>query len=135
MCKTAHGLNFKVYMKELLTIIRRYGKQIRECTNEPRFIYGEIYGDIVFGALLSAVSDEEKRRILTDMAFEEYRAEEKAMCAALVRWDAAKNAERIAGEKGIAEAVFELFPMEKTNGLFEKINGIAARFQDEINGI
>ena len=124
MCKTAHGLNFNVCMKELLRIIRRYGKQIRECTNDPRFIYGDIYGDIVFGALLSAVSDEEKRR-----------AEEKAMCAALVRWDAAKNAEHIAGEKGIAEAVFDLFPMEKTNGLFEKINGIAARFQDEINGI
>lgn len=89
--------------EELYRIIMHHSKLIRESMGDSKFVHGEIYADMVFGALLSAV-DAESRGQIVDIAFAKYR-KSAAMCVSLERESLAAEAMQTACEKGITEAV------------------------------
>ena len=89
--------------EELYRILMRHSKIIRESLGDSKFVYGEIYADMVFGALLSAV-DAASRGDIVDIAFEKYR-KSAAMCISLERESLAAEAMRTACENGIGEAM------------------------------
>ncbi len=89
--------------EDIYRTIVRHSKTIRASLGDSRFIYGEIYEDLVFGALLSAV-DVNLRGQIADLAFEKYRSS-AAMCISLERESLAAEAMNTACEKGISEAV------------------------------
>lgn len=90
--------------RELYNIMIRHSKAVRESLGDSKYIHGEIYADAVFGALLSAVSDNELKREIVDIAFEKYR-ESDAMCVSLQRENIAADAMNAAMDKGISEAI------------------------------
>ena len=98
------GVIFVGSARELYNIIIRYSKTVRESLNDSKYIHGEIYADAVFGALLSAVSDNELKREIVDIAIEKYR-ESDAMCVSLQRENIAADAMNTAIQHGIAEAI------------------------------
>ena len=94
------------YMKraeEIYRIIMHHSALIRESLGDSKFVHGEIYADMVFGALLSA-ADADIRKDIADIAFEKYRSS-AAMCVSLERESLAAEAMNTACEKGISEAV------------------------------
>ena len=89
--------------EEIYRTIVCHSVLMRESLGDSKYIYGEIYEDLVFGALLSAV-DAELRAQIADIAFEKYRSK-AAMCVSLERESLAVEAMNTACEKGIAEAL------------------------------
>ena len=81
-----------------------YSKVIREKMGEAKYVHGEIYADAVFGALLSAISDNELKMQIVDFAFEKYR-KKAAMCVSLEREGIACDAMNTAIENGIGAAI------------------------------
>ena len=90
--------------KELYYIINYHSKKIRESLGEAKYVHGEIYADTVFGALLSAVEDNEMRIEIVNLAFEKYR-QKAAMCVSLERESVAADAMQCAVENGINKAI------------------------------
>ena len=90
--------------KELYYIINYHSKKIRESLGEAKYVHGEIYADAVFGALLSAVEDNEMRIEIVNLAFEKYR-QKAAMCVSLERESVAADAMQCAVENGINKAI------------------------------
>lgn len=101
-------------MEELFRKITLWSKRIRMELGEPRFVYGEIYADIVFGALLSIIEDNATKTALLDMAFKEYR-NESAMCVSLERECVLKNAMVTAEKLGIEETICSRLAISNEN--------------------
>ena len=89
--------------EELYRIIIKHSNIIRTDLGDSRYVHGEIYADMVFGALLSAV-DITARGKIVDIAFDKYRTS-AAMCVSLERESLAADAMNTACEKGISEAI------------------------------
>lgn len=102
-----------------------YSKSIRERMDDPKYLFGEIYADAVFGTLLSAVADNELKKQIVNLAFEKYRSK-AAMCVSLERESIASEAMNTAIEKGIVEAIKIHLGAEPNTDIltefFEKIN-------------
>lgn len=114
---------------ELYRKILLYSKSIREATGDIRCIHGEIYEDMVFGALLSAIDDEKSKKALLDTAFKNFR-NEHPMCVSLEKEDIAENAMYMAEKRGITHAIIELLGLSED--VFEEIDTVAEKYINEI---
>lgn len=120
-------------LKCLYVLLVRCTGKIRASFGESCYAYGEIYADIVLGALVGAIKDEKMRHALLDMAREDNMKRGEAMCSALNRRELMEKAMTASLKCGPAAAIFELFGVNGNVQTADKIEETAAELIEYVS--
>ena len=120
-------------LKRLYVFLVRCTGKIRACFGESCYAYGEIYADIVLGALVGAIKDEKMRHAMLDMALEDNIKRGEAMCSALNRREFMEKAMTASLKRGPAAAVFGLFGVSENVQTADKIEEVTAELIEYVS--